>query len=78
MTDNPLKKPDWIRGKISIKDDFKEMRSSLHELRLETVCTHAACPNRGECWEKGHVTFIIIKTARKFQIVRKRKSVFHL
>lgn len=32
----------------------------MRDLNLKSICTSAACPNRGECWEKRHVTFMIL------------------
>ena len=32
----------------------------MDRLRLNSVCVEAACPNKGECWNKGHVTFMIL------------------
>jgi lipoic acid synthetase len=34
----------------------RELRAS----RLASVCEEARCPNRGECWSKGHVTFMLL------------------
>jgi lipoic acid synthetase len=31
----------------------------LQELKLNTVCQSAMCPNHWECWEKGTATFMI-------------------
>jgi lipoic acid synthetase len=32
----------------------------LRASRLASVCEEARCPNRGECWSKGHVTFMLL------------------
>jgi lipoic acid synthetase len=32
----------------------------MRELRLNTVCEEAACPNIGECWTKKHATVMIL------------------
>ncbi len=32
----------------------------MRELRLNTVCEEAACPNVGECWAQGHATVMIL------------------
>ncbi len=32
----------------------------MDRLKLNSVCVEAACPNRGECWDKEHVTFMIL------------------
>ncbi|MFH1846011.1 MAG: lipoyl synthase [Candidatus Omnitrophota bacterium] len=55
-----MKKPDWIRAKISLSDKFNRVKDLLKEKGLNTVCVEASCPNKGECWEKGHVTFMIL------------------
>lgn len=36
------------------------MRGLLRDLNLNSVCVSAACPNKGECWEARHVTFMIL------------------
>jgi len=36
------------------------MRSMVAELRLNTVCTEARCPNIYECWNAGTATFMIL------------------
>lgn len=36
------------------------MRSELSSGHLRTVCDSSRCPNLGECWGKGHATFIIL------------------
>jgi lipoyl synthase len=32
----------------------------MRELRLNTVCEEARCPNVGECWNRGTATFMIL------------------
>jgi lipoic acid synthetase len=32
----------------------------LREAGLASVCEEARCPNRGECWERGHVTIMLM------------------
>ena len=36
------------------------MRSMVGELKLNTVCTEARCPNIYECWNAGTATFMIL------------------
>lgn len=55
-----LKRPKWIRGKVSWDENFSEVQSLLKGLKLKSVCTEGACPNRGECWQRKHVTFMIL------------------
>ncbi|RKY41755.1 MAG: lipoyl synthase [Candidatus Makaraimicrobium thalassicum] len=56
----PLSRPDWIRGRVSWDEGFSEVRDLLRRLNLNSVCVEAACPNRGECWEARHVTFMVL------------------
>ncbi|MBU4555586.1 MAG: lipoyl synthase, partial [Actinobacteria bacterium] len=39
------------------------MAGILGELRLNTVCQSAKCPNRGECFSSGTATFLIMGDA---------------
>ena len=55
-----LRKPDWIRIKLPINDKVNQIKQSLRENRLHTVCEEAACPNLGECFSHGTATFMIM------------------
>src|SRR5688572_10966369 len=55
-----LKKPDWIRVRLSDGKRFQEIKSILREQKLHTVCEEASCPNIGECFGKGTATFMIL------------------
>ncbi|MBC7158776.1 MAG: lipoyl synthase, partial [Porphyrobacter sp.] len=54
------RKPDWIRVKAPVGKGFNDTRALMRELRLNTVCEEAACPNIGECWTKKHATVMIL------------------
>jgi len=56
----PLRKPDWIRVRVSNSPRFAEIKQILREHRLHTVCEEASCPNIGECFGKGTATFMIM------------------
>jgi len=59
--DNPvLRKPSWIRVKAPTSREYQETRALMRELRLNTVCEEAACPNIGECWKERHATVMIL------------------
>ena len=55
-----LKKPDWIRVRLSDGKRFQEIKQILREQKLHTVCEEASCPNIGECFGKGTATFMIL------------------
>ncbi|MDD2738578.1 MAG: lipoyl synthase [Methylomonas lenta] len=55
-----LRKPDWIRIRLPSGDKVNQIKQSLRENRLHTVCEEAACPNLGECFSHGTATFMIM------------------
>ena len=61
LPDNPIKrKPHWIRVKAPLSNEYNKTKNLIKDLKLNTVCEEASCPNIGECWEKGHVTIMIL------------------
>lgn len=60
MSETILQKPNWIRAKAPVSKGYQESKQLIRELKLNTVCEEAACPNIGECWDKGHVTVMIL------------------
>ncbi len=52
-------KPSWLNKKIDL-GSCSEMKSLLREMKLETVCEQASCPNIGECFSRYHATFLIL------------------
>ncbi|MBL7072565.1 MAG: lipoyl synthase [Candidatus Omnitrophica bacterium] len=54
------KHPTWIRARISTNEDYLGVQKILEDKNLNTVCAEAACPNKGECWTRRHVTFMIL------------------
>ena len=59
--DTPVqRKPDWIKVKAPNSREYNETRAIVRAHDLHTVCEEAGCPNIGECWAKGHATFMIM------------------
>lgn len=54
-----MRKPEWLRKKVN-PGDQNEMQELLGELRLNTVCQQALCPNISECFSCGQATFLIL------------------
>ena len=54
------KKPDWLRVKLPIGEDYRRVRSLVDEYKLHTICQSGNCPNMGECWGAGTATFMIL------------------
>src|SRR6202158_981398 len=54
------RKPPWIRVKAPTSPEYQATRRLMRELKLNTVCEEAACPNIGECWKDKHATVMIL------------------
>jgi len=59
---NPMqrKKPDWLRVKLPIGENYKHVRQLVDQHKLHTICESGNCPNMGECWGAGTATFMIL------------------
>jgi lipoic acid synthetase len=55
-----VKKPDWLRVKLPIGENYKHVRNLVDTHRLHTICESGNCPNMGECWGAGTATFMIL------------------
>ncbi|MEQ1553716.1 MAG: lipoyl synthase [Ferruginibacter sp.] len=55
-----IKKPDWLRVKLPIGEDYKHVRNLVDTHKLHTICESGNCPNMGECWGAGTATFMIL------------------
>lgn len=54
------KKPDWLRVKLPIGEEYKHVRNLVDQHKLHTICESGNCPNMGECWGAGTATFMIL------------------
>lgn len=52
--------PPWLRREIPRGNANHFTANLLEELRLETVCDNARCPNRMECYSQKTATFMIL------------------
>ncbi|MEP6713241.1 MAG: lipoyl synthase, partial [Ferruginibacter sp.] len=55
-----IKKPNWLRVKLPIGEEYKHVRSLVDTHKLHTICESGNCPNMGECWGAGTATFMIL------------------
>lgn len=53
-------KPKWIKAKIPGGENYNRLNRLVEDLNLNTVCKEAKCPNIGECWGAGTLTFMIL------------------
>ena len=55
-----VKKPNWLRVKLPIGEEYKHVRNLVDTHKLHTICESGNCPNMGECWGAGTATFMIL------------------
>jgi lipoic acid synthetase len=54
------RKPAWFKVPPPGGAKYRELKGMIRDENLHTVCQEAACPNVGECWERGTATFMIL------------------
>ena len=60
ISNNAVTKPDWLRVKAPQVERIGNTANLLSDLKLNTVCQEASCPNIGECFASGTATFLIM------------------
>lgn len=58
--EGPGRKPEWLKKPLPRAAAVREMEGVLRTRHLHTVCESAKCPNKGECFERGTATFLIM------------------
>ncbi len=53
------KKPEWLKVRYN-QEAVNEVAALMRDLKLNTVCKEANCPNLGECYRKHTSTFMIL------------------
>jgi lipoic acid synthetase len=53
-------KPPWLKVRAPGSPGYLRLKEVMRDLRLNTVCEDARCPNIGECWHHGTATFMIL------------------
>jgi lipoic acid synthetase len=56
----PGGKPRWLRAPLATGARYEQLRQTVREHRLSTVCEEAHCPNIGECWNAGTATLLLM------------------
>jgi lipoic acid synthetase len=54
------RKPEWLRPKVVHGPEVLELKRTIRDLGLVTVCEEAGCPNLSECWADGTATFMVL------------------
>jgi len=56
----PKPKPEWLKARAPIGENYHELKKLARKLELHTVCESAQCPNIGECWNHRTATFMLL------------------
>jgi lipoic acid synthetase len=54
------KLPPWLKAKAPGSPNYLDLKRLIKDLKLNTVCESAHCPNIGECWSNRTATFMIL------------------
>jgi lipoic acid synthetase len=54
------RKPPWFKVPAPGGPRYRALQELIASEQLHTVCQEAACPNIGECWQRGTATFMIL------------------
>ena len=54
------RKPEWLRPKVVHGPEVLQLKKTVRDLGLVTVCEEAGCPNLSECWADGTATFMVL------------------
>jgi lipoic acid synthetase len=53
-------KPKWLRAQMPAGGRYSDVRRTVRDNRLSTVCEESMCPNIGECWNHGTATIMVM------------------
>jgi lipoic acid synthetase len=56
----PAPKPEWLKARAPVGDNYHDLKKLARSLNLNTVCESAHCPNIGECWNHRTATFMML------------------
>src|ERR1700735_2537354 len=56
----PAPKPEWLKARAPVGENFHALKRLARSLGLHTVCESAQCPNIGECWHHKTATFMML------------------
>ena len=57
---SPRRLPAWLKRPLPAGNENFFTERLVADLRLETVCESARCPNRSECWSRRTATFMVL------------------
>jgi len=52
--------PEWMRSTLPSGENYSKVKRLITENKLNTICVSGNCPNKGECWNAGTASFMIL------------------
>lgn len=52
--------PRWMKAQLPSGENYSKVKRLITDHRLNTICTSGNCPNKGECWNAGTASFMIL------------------
>ena len=52
--------PSWFKVQAKTGPDYLDVKQTMDQFKLHTICEEARCPNRWECWNARTATFLIL------------------
>jgi len=56
----PHRLPHWMKAQMPKGKTYSRVYNLINEHKLHTICTSGNCPNKGECWNAGTASFMIL------------------
>jgi lipoic acid synthetase len=58
--DTVFRLPRWMKVPMPKGENYSKVKNLIQEHQLNTICTSGNCPNKGECWNAGTASFMIM------------------
>jgi lipoyl synthase len=52
--------PRWMKSPLPKGENYIKVKRLIADHHLNTICTSGNCPNKGECWNAGTASFMIL------------------
>lgn len=60
LNDKKERLPRWMKSPLPSGKNYSKVKRLIAEHKLNTICTSGNCPNKGECWNAGTASFMIL------------------
>lgn len=60
LKNDTIRLPRWMKVPMPKGSNYSHVKNLIKEHNLHTICSSGNCPNKGECWNAGTATFMIL------------------